>query len=286
MESSKLIVIVGQTASGKSALAMQIAEEFNGEIICADSRTIYKGLDIGTAKPTAKDQAKIQHWGLDLVELGQRFTVADFKQYTKDKIEDIKNRGKLPILVGGTGLYVDAVLYDFDFRPDADPSQREKLEAMSIEELQQIINDKSYSLPENNQNKRHLIRVIETQGQVSSKKPIRPDAIVVGLSLQGSTLQDRIAKRVDYIFDNGLEAETRALSEKYGKDFELNAGIAYKICKIMIDGEISKPEAKSLATATELRYAKRQKTWFKRNPDIKWFDNPQDAYHSIESVVD
>ena len=110
-----LVVIVGPTASGKSATAMDVARAFNGEIICADSRTVYKGMDIGTAKPTAEDRAEVQHWGLDLVQPDERFTAADFKFYAQQKIAEIRARGHLPIVVGGTGLYVDGLIFDYQF---------------------------------------------------------------------------------------------------------------------------------------------------------------------------
>lgn len=156
----KLIVIVGPTASGKSSLAMRVAKTYGGEIIAADSRTVYKGMDIGTAKPSQSDQTKVPHWGLNLVSPGQRFTAHQFQKYANSKIKDIQKRGKLPILVGGTGLYMDAVLFGFGFLPDADPGNREKLEVLSVSQLQKIIENKGYIMPVNSQNKRHLIRAI------------------------------------------------------------------------------------------------------------------------------
>jgi tRNA dimethylallyltransferase len=143
-----LIVIVGPTASGKSALAMQLAERFGGEIICADSRTVYKGMDIGTAKPSAEDQARVPHHGLDLVEPGERFSAVDFKNYATQTIADIRARGKIPFLVGGTGLYVDAVIFDYHFG-QADPELRAKLEALSLEELHEYCRNNNIKLPEN-----------------------------------------------------------------------------------------------------------------------------------------
>jgi tRNA dimethylallyltransferase len=128
-----LVVIVGPTASGKSATAMRIAKEYGGEIICADSRTIYKGMDIGTAKPTAEDRRQVPHWGLDLVEPGQQFTAADFKEYANQKIYEIRQRGNLPILVGGTGLYVDGVIFNYRFGK-TNPELRKKLEQLSLDE--------------------------------------------------------------------------------------------------------------------------------------------------------
>src|SRR4051812_22066904 len=117
----ELLVIVGPTASGKSELALKVAQEFRGEIIAADSRTIYKGMDIGTAKPTKEEQQLAPHWGLDLVEPGQTFSVYQFKKYTEERIEEIKKRNKLPILVGGSGLYIDGILFGFEFMGSVNP---------------------------------------------------------------------------------------------------------------------------------------------------------------------
>lgn len=118
--SAPLIVICGPTASGKTALAIKLARQYGGEIICADSRTIYKGMDIGTAKPTASEQALVPHWGIDIVEPGDTYSVAQFKEYALAKIREIRGRGNIPFLVGGTGLYIDAVVLDYTFGPPAD----------------------------------------------------------------------------------------------------------------------------------------------------------------------
>jgi tRNA dimethylallyltransferase len=131
----ELLVIVGPTASGKSDLALKVAKEFNGEIIAADSRTIYKGMDVGTAKPTKKEQELIPHWSLDLVEPGQVYSAYQFKKYAESKIAEIKKRGKLPILVGGSGLYIDAVLFGFGFVEPASQGQCTELEKLTTQEL-------------------------------------------------------------------------------------------------------------------------------------------------------
>src|SRR5690606_33063041 len=143
-----LVVIAGPTASGKTALAIELAERFGGEIICADSRTIYKGMDVGTAKPGVDEQAQIPHWGLDLVEPGDRFTAADFKEYALQKINEIRARGHVPFLVGGTGLYVDAVLFDYQFSAPANEHERAKLEQMTIERLHDYCEYNNIILPE------------------------------------------------------------------------------------------------------------------------------------------
>lgn len=165
-----LIVIVGPTASGKTSLAIRLAQKYGGEIICADSRTVYRDMDIGTAKPTPEERALVSHWGLDLVSPGERFTAADFKRYALEKIDEIRARGHVPFIVGGTGLYVDSVVFDYEFGGSVDESQRQELEVLSIEELHKYCFKHNISLPENNKNKRHLIRAIEQRGINSKRK--------------------------------------------------------------------------------------------------------------------
>lgn len=282
----KLLVIVGPTATGKSELALQIAKTHDGEIICADSRTVYKGMDIGTAKPSPADTKKIPHWGLNLVKPGQRFTVAQFLEYAQQKISDMNGRDKLAILVGGTGLYIDAILFSYEFRPDIDLKLRSKLEKMSVEDLQEIVKAKNYPMPANSKNPRHLIRTIETKGSiVSSERKIQPGVIVVGLMPPENILKDRIAKRAQIMFASGVIEETAGLVSKYGyKAIKSSGGLVYAICQRIIKGEISKEEALELVKIADWQYARRQRTWFKRNEQIKWFkDNPK-AREYIEKL--
>lgn len=282
-----LLVIVGPTASGKSDLAMRLAGEFDGEIICGDSRTVYKSMDIGTAKPTPEDQAEVKHWGLDLVEPGQRFTAADFKKYAGNAIADILNRGKLPILVGGTGLYIDSVIFDFGFRDDVDLLKRQKLEGLSVPELQKIIQEKGYKMPENKQNKRHLIRTVETKGQVGSRKNRLPKGVIlVGILPTDEVIKARIGQRAEQIFADGVLDETKKLVRKYGKEaIDSTGGIVYGICLKVLDGNITEVEAIEEFQKADWQYAKRQKTWFKRNPHINWFNSPDEAQKFLETVL-
>lgn len=268
---TQLLTIVGPTASGKTALALDLATRFNGEIICADSRTIYKGMDIGTAKPTTAERAMVPHWGLDLVEPGQYFSVADFKRYADEKITDIRARGKLPLLVGGTGLYVDSVLYDYTFGPKADVSEREALEAMSQEQLVKYCINNNIELPENTSNKRHLIRAIERK-DVSGigKSSLRSNTYIVGIATQMSTLRTRIVQRTEHLFANGVVEEATILGKKYGWNSEAMTGNIYPLIKLHLDGKISLDEAKTEFITADYRLAKRQMTWLRRNPDIMW----------------
>ncbi|MEX0881619.1 MAG: tRNA (adenosine(37)-N6)-dimethylallyltransferase MiaA [Candidatus Saccharimonadales bacterium] len=283
----ELIAVVGPTASGKSALAFKIAQKYNGEIISADSRSIYKGMDIGTAKPTSNDQRQVPHWGLDLVEPGQSYSAYEFKKYTKSKIQEIKNRGRLPILVGGTGLYIDSVLFDFGFRAPPDPTRRAELEKLSVEELQGIIHEQGLPMAKNVQNPRHLIRIIETGGQAHQRRTkLEADVLLVGLLPPDEILKANIAKRAETLFDKGVIEETRRLIQAYGeKSLSGTAGIVYRIAIRVIRDEMNDEQAIELFKKADWQYARRQKTWFKRNPHIQWFSSVGVAYRFIEQTL-
>lgn len=265
-----LLVIVGPTASGKSDLAMRIAKEYNGELICADSRTVYKGMDIGTAKPSLQDQKAVRHHLLDVVEPGQAFTAADFKHLALQAIADITDRDKLPIIVGGTGLYIDAVLFDYQFGTLADKSKRRELEFLSIDELQNICRDNNIEIPINSRNKRHLIRAIELGGLPKRQTVMRPNTLVVGISTNREVLRSRIEKRAHSMVAEGITDEIKRLGEIYGWDSEAMTGNIYRIFKGFIEGVKSESEALEEFVRSDMSLAKRQMTWFKRNPHIVW----------------
>ena len=266
-----LVVIVGPTASGKTSAAISLAKEFGGEIICADSRTVYKGMDVGTAKPTTEEQAGIPHWGLDLVEPGEYFTAADFKKYAQAKIAEIRARGHVPFLVGGTGLYIDAILFDYQFGPAADPEKRIELEKMSLEELHEYCRKNNISLPENVLNKRYVIRAIE-QKSINTKRRTEPidNCIVVGISTNRAELRTRIVKRGEQIFDSGVVEEATLLGKKYGWENEAMTGNIYPIVRSYLKGRMSYSEMVDKFTILDWRLAKRQLTWLKRNKFIRW----------------
>ena len=266
---------------------MRIAKEFNGEIICADSRTIYKGMDIGTAKPSAREQKEIPHWGLDLAEPGESFSAGKFKDYAQAKINDIQNRGKLAILVGGTGLYVDGVLYDFAFINKRVAWRRLVYSWWSVDKLQKMIQQRDWPLPENARNRRHLIRTIEREGQVGSrKKNLPPDVLLLGLLPPDNVLRQRIENRAQQMFKTGIAAETKGLLKQYGeRALRRSGGIIYPIIVDLLRSKISKTQALSLFQAKDWQYARRQKTWFKRNPDIRWFSGPDEAYTFLTKVL-
>lgn len=265
-----LVVIVGPTASGKSSLAMKIARKYDGEIICADSRTVYKNMDIGTAKPSKKDQAEIPHWGLDLVEPGERFTAADFKKYAEKAIETIRQNGKLPILVGGTGLYVDGVIFDYQF-VETDLTLRKELESLSLEELKEYCANNNVNLPENENNRRYVVRAIEQKNTSGTRlsEPIT-NSIIVGIATEPSLLRERIEHRAEQLFETGMVEEAKMLGEKYGWNSEAMTGNIYKLVKEFVDGQFDEAELKQRNAIADWQLAKRQITWLKRNPFIHW----------------
>jgi tRNA dimethylallyltransferase len=272
-DGAPLVVIVGETASGKSAFAMELAESNGGEIICADSRTIYKGMDIGTAKPTPDEQQKVPHHCLDLVSPDQSFTAADFKAHAAAAIDDITNRGKLPIVVGGTGLYVDAILYDFTFRAPADKSLRAELNALNVSELQKRLAEQGIPLPNNPLNPRHLIRALETGGEPAGRKPLRANTLILGIDPDRDELRVRIERRVDAMIEAGLEQEVRGLSDRYGWDVPPMQTIGYQEWKAYFSGTQSLEQTREFIVRATAAYAKRQRTWFRRNKSIHWLVN-------------
>ena len=271
IKNQPLVVITGPTASGKTDLAIEIAEIYGGEIICADSRTIYRGMDIGTAKPTPNDRQRVPHWGLDLVDPGEYFTVADFKAYALKKIDEIRLRGNIPFLVGGTGLYIDAVIFDYQFGDQADLVKRESLNSMTLGQLQEYCKNNNILLPENSQNKRYVVRVIEQNGTTNTKKQ-RPidNTIIVGITTDKSVLRTRIEHRVEQLFNDGVDKEARVLGEKYGWDNEALKGNVYPLVHSYILGDINWDDMKTKLVTIDWRLVKRQLTWFKRNSFINW----------------
>jgi len=267
-----LVVIVGPTASGKTSLAIDIANRYDGEIICADSRTIYKGMDIGTAKPSQSEQQIVPHWGLDLVEPGQYYSAADFKQYANKKIDEIRSRGRIPILVGGTGLYIDAVIFDYQFGPPIDENFRAFLDEMSLDELHVYCDAHKITLPENKNNKRYVIRAIERNNTLPGRRstPLE-NTIVVGITTDKVLLQNRIADRAEQIFDDGVVKEAIKLGNNYGWNNAAMTSNVYPIIHQYINKLISLEDAKLRSRTLDWQLAKRQLTWLKRNKFVQWF---------------
>ena len=266
-----LIVIVGPTASGKTSLAIQIAKDYDGEIICADSRTVYKGMDIGTAKPTPEDQARVKHWGINLVEPGERYTAGQFKEYALGKIADIRSRGKLPILVGGTGLYVDGIILNYEFTKTYNRKLRDKFKFMTVEELQNYCAENNITLPTNGLNKRHLIGAIERKSiRLKRQSELIHNSIVVGIATNKHDLHARIKQRAEQLFNNEVVEEATRLGKKYGWNSEAMTGNIYPIIRLYLKNEITLDKAVELFTTSDRQLAKRQMTWFRANPYIEW----------------
>lgn len=278
MESSNynktpLIVIVGPTASGKTSLAINLAEIYGGEIICADSRTVYKDMDIGTAKPSYEDCQRVPHWGIDLIYPYEYFSAAEFKQYALKKIEDIRSRNKIPFLVGGTGLYIDAIVFDYKFGNKSDVEKRTLLEKLNIEELWKYCRKNNIELPDNYNNKRYVIRCIEQGGINNNRKvEINNNTIVVGISTDRDNLRKRIKDRIEQFFDNNVVEEAKILGKIYGWDNRAMSGNIYPILHKYIDNEIGIEEAKVEIFYRDWHLAKRQMTWFRRNKNIEWLE--------------
>lgn len=268
-----LVVITGPTASGKTSLAIKLAKKFNGEIICADSRTIYRGMDIGTAKPTRDERRSVAHWGLDLVNPGDVFTAADFKNYAEQKIEEIRSRGRMPLLVGGTGLYIDSVIFDFQFGRTPDPDFRSRLENMSINQLRYYCKEHNIVPPENDKNKRYLVRAIE-QNNSSKKRRKQPtkNTIVVGIATSINTLRSRIDDRAEQLFANGVVEEATMLGKKYGWESEAMTGNVYPLVNEFLRNRLDKAELMNKVALSDWHLAKRQMTWLRRNEYLLWAD--------------
>lgn len=280
-----LVVIVGQTASGKSALALSIAERWNGEIIAADSRTIYRGMDIGTAKPSAADRARVPHHLIDVVDPDTSFTARDFQRLAQASIADITARGRLPILAGGTGLYVDAVIFNFGFRGGSDRSQRALLETFDAARLQEILVRQNLPLPENAQNPRHLIRAIERAGAPMTKGEIRPNTLVIGLELSREVLKERVTQRLDAMLAAGLEQEVISLAKRYGWVCPPMQTIGYQEFRSYAAGQVTVQEVRQAIITHTVQYAKRQKTWFKRNQSINWISKTEEAVELVTTFL-
>ena len=280
-----LIVITGPTASGKTSLAIKLAKKFGGEIICADSRTVYRGMDIGTAKPTLMERQGVAHWGLDLVEPGQLFSAADFKEYAIKKIAEIRDRGNIPFLVGGTGLYIDGVIFNFSFANRSDERYRQQLEGMSIEDLHKYCVNNNMFLPENKYNKRYVIRAIERGTQnVVKNASIQENTIVVGIATERDELTNRVAQRTEQLLTNNVVDEATYLGNKYGWRSEAMTGNVYPIIHQYMCGKIDYTEMMQRIIVGDRQLAKRQMTWLRRNPYIVWC-NLYSAEHYLSQIL-
>ena len=271
---NKVIFILGPTASGKTSVAIELAKRIGGEIISADSRAFYTGMDIATAKPSIKERQGIKHWGIDLINPGKKYSIAEFKVYCEEKIADIKSRRLIPIVVGGSGLYADSVIFNYDLKsrkPKEDDADAE-LQKLSVFELQELIKEKGIGFPENYKNKRYLIRWLENDGKMGEDRDeINPDYLVFGVYTKRDELKERIKLRIDKLFNQELVDEYINLNNAYPDALESITTNYYPIIKRYLNKEIDLDEAKELAYYADWHLAKRQLTWLKRNKYIKWY---------------
>lgn len=284
------IIITGPTGIGKTKISIDAAKQFNGEIISADSMQIYKHLDIGTAKVTEDEMAVIPHHLIDIVEPGEEFTVKDYRALAKEKIEEVKNRGKLPIIVGGTGLYVNSLIKPFHFgNTPSIPEFREEMNKLVAEEgLESVYKLLEKESPEaaskvDPKNKNRVIRALE----ISRYKVDAPPAEVpeykylfIGLNTDRDVLYDRINKRVDIMVEDGLLEEVKNLcSMGMAQGIRATKAIGYVEILDHMDGLVTYEEAIDKIKQHSRNYAKRQLTWFRRE-NIKWFDISDENYEN------
>lgn len=268
-----LIVIVGSTASGKTGVSIRIAKKLGGEIVSADSRAIYKGMDIATAKPSMQERDGIPHWGIDIVGQGELFSASDFKDYAVRHIEQIRSRGHVPMLVGGSGLYVDSVLFDYRFGPKSSAAARQVFNDMTLEQLWKYCENNNITMPENINNKRYVVRAIEQYGVNNSRRLTpSPNTIVVGITTKKDVLEHRIEQRVDKMLHDGLIEETKKMQQTYPRDSEPMKSNAYRVVAQYLDGSIDSKALRERLVVSDMHLAKKQHTWFQRNKFIHWLD--------------
>lgn len=281
-----LIAVVGFTASGKTELSIALAQQFKGEIIAADAVTVYKRFDIGSAKPTQKQMSEIQHHLVDITEPDAGFSAADFQQHANKAIAEIAGRGNVPLLVGGSGLYIDSILFDYNFQNQSNPDMREILNKKSLSELLSIAHEKVLPLDTiDAQNKRRVIRLIETDGQTSSRKPLRKNTLVIGINTPKELLRQRVVKRVDSMLGEGLEQEVKTLYKQYGWEIEPMRSIGYREWRPYFENMASREEIRQQIITHTMQLIKKQRTWFKRNPHIHWVNNKNDAVAHVTTFL-
>ncbi len=297
----RLLVIVGPTAVGKTDTSILLAKRLHGEIISADSMQIYQDMDIGTAKPSLEERQGIPHHLLDIIAPGESFSVADYQELARKTISEVTSRGKLPILVGGTGLYVRAVIDPYNFIPaDTDWKLREHLKAQAaeagIEALYNWLKEVDPKAAEriHPNDERRIIRALEvyqTTGEPLSfweqqvDREERYDVLMVGLTRPREQIYDRVNRRVDLMVEAGLIEEAKTLlAQGLDQNFIARQAIGYKELFNYLQGRETLDEALEKLKLNTRRYAKRQLTWFRADPRINWLD--VNLYQSASGVVD
>ena len=295
-----VIVIVGPTASGKTALSIELAKKVNGEIVSCDSMQIYKDMNIGSAKPSVNEMQGIKHYMIDIIEPNQRFSVAEYKKQAETAIEEILSKGKVPIIVGGTGLYADSLIYGIEY-PNIvfDEKYRQELEnqATEPEGLKKLYEkaieiDKQAMIKISSNDKKRILRILEiyhstgkTKTEIeaeSRKSEIKYDYKVFAIDMDRDVLYNRINKRVDIMIETGLINEVENLLKKYNDFPTAMQGLGYKEVVEFLNGTLTKDEMIEKIKQETRRYAKRQLTWFRKNKNTIWIKMPME---NLEGLV-
>lgn len=298
----KLIVVAGPTASGKTGLAIEIAKAINGEIVGADSMQIYKYMDIGAAKPTLAERSEAVHHMIDFLEPDAEYSVADYTECAHKVIEEIASRGKMPVICGGTGLYINSVVDDVTFGEiDTDYQMRVELEELAkkegSEKLLEILSefDEESAKKLHPNNLRRIIRAIEfyrvtgvpisEHQRMTKERDSRYEPLMMCVNWDRKVLYERINKRVDIMLEEGLLDEVKSLVEKgYTKALNSMKGIGYKEVIDYFNGELQYDEMVELIKQSSRRYAKRQLTWFRRDERIHWLNSENMLEEALELV--
>ena len=298
-----VIVICGPTASGKTALSIELAKKINGEIISCDSMQIYKEMNIGTAKPTTEEMCGIKHYLINIVSPDERYSVANFKQDSKKAIEEILKKGKTPILVGGTGLYVDSLIYEIDYQEiEYDEQYRNFLESrVKNEGLQKLYEeakkiDKKATEKISINDKKRILRILEiynatgktkTEQEIESrKKEVEYDYHVYAINWPREILYERINKRVDIMVKNGLIQEVENIYKKYNKFPTAMQGLGYKEVVEYLNGNCTETEMIEKIKKETRHYAKRQMTWFRKNKQTVWLQGEESIQNNIKIILE
>ena len=300
----KVIVIAGPTASGKTSLGVELAKRIGGEVISADSMQIYKDMTIGTAKPTPEETEGIPHYLIDFVSPDERYSVADFKKDAEEKIDEIIKRGKAPIIVGGTGLYIDSLVYGIDY-PEIEYDEEYRNELMekaeteeglkSLYEEASKIDPKAMQIISSNDKKR-ITRILEiynatgkTKTELEAKsreKGPKYDYIVFAIDWDREKLYERINLRVDIMIEQGLVDEVKEVVDKYKKFPTAMQGLGYKEVVEYLEGKITYDEMVEKIKLETRHFAKRQLTWFRKNKDIIWIDGQKEKQDNVDFILE
>lgn len=302
-EKPKVIVICGPTASGKTELSIKLAKQINGEIISADSMQIYKEMNIGTAKPSEEEKQGIKHYLLDFVSPDERYSVAQYKQDAKKAIKEILEKGKTPIIVGGTGLYIDSLIYEIEYNDiKIDENYRKELEKIAQEQGLEKLYEEALEIDPiamekiSKNDKKRIMRVLEiyqatgktkTEQEIESrKKEIEYDYYVFAINWDREILYQRINKRVDLMIQKGLIEEVKNILEKYKNFPTAMQGLGYKEVVDYINEIYTKEEMIEKIKMETRRYAKRQLTWFRKNKQTSWLDGKNDIQNNIDIILE